>query len=283
MKILSDLLTIVIPIKNEEKNLPGCLACLHAFPHVVLVDSGSTDTSRALFDAARQTARQPWTWLDFAWDGKFPKKRNWTLRQFSFQTPWVLFLDADERLTDAWLAAAAVFLASPAADAADVVKCYYDNWFLGRLLRHGDPMQKSALARVGAAAYETVDEENWSSLDMEIHEQLLPKRPGAIAEIRARLEHHDHRSLESHRRKHEEYAKWEANRFLQLKAHPERQALLTARQKRKYGNLDKSWFAAAYFVAAYVLKGGFLDGFAGLRFALFKAWYFSRVRRLIRQ
>ena len=272
-KELSDLLTIVIPVKNEEKNLPACLENVREFKHVVLVDSGSEDRTLAI---AEQFGREV---VQFRWNGKFPKKRNWVLRNYKFKTPWALFLDADERVTEAWKREAEALLCSPEADKYDVIKCSYDNWFMGRMLRHGDLMQKTAMVRVGAAEYEKIDEDNWSSLDMEIHEHLQPRRKNAEGEIRARMEHHDRRSFESHVAKHREYAKWEVNRYRQLMAHPERWDALTSRQKVKYRNLTKWWLAPAYFAVCYIRKLGFLDGYAGLRFALFKAWYFALVRR----
>ena len=127
-----------------------------------------------------------WERIDFKWDGKFPKKRNWVLRNYKFKTPWVLFLDADER------------------------------------------------------------------------------------------------SFESHVAKHREYANWETNRYRQLMAHPERWEALSPRQKMKYRNLTKWWLAPAYFAVCYFRKLGFLDGYAGLRFALFKAWYFALIRKQLR-
>ena len=297
---LSDLLTIVIPVKNEEKNLPACLENVREFRHVVLVDSGSNDKTREIFEGvALRTARSAvptggegrgcavpaggrcWEVVDFKWDGKFPKKRNWVLRNYKFKTPWVLFLDADERVTEGWKREAEALLSASEADQYDIIKCYYDNWFMGRMLRHGDLMQKTAMVRVGAAEYEKIDEDNWSSLDMEIHEHLQPRRRDAEGEIRARMEHHDKRSFESHVAKHREYAKWEANRYRQLMAHPERWEALTPRQKVKYRNLTKWWLAPAYFVVCYFRKLGFLDGYAGLRFALFKAWYFALVRKMV--
>ena len=38
-------LTIAIPVKNEERNLPGCLAAIgnDFAKHIVVIDSGSTD------------------------------------------------------------------------------------------------------------------------------------------------------------------------------------------------------------------------------------------------
>ena len=288
MQTLPDLLTVVIPVKNEEKNLPACLEDVWEFKHVVLVDSGSNDKTREIFDemALRRGGDTApylggWKRIDFKWDGKFPKKRNWVLRNYPFKTPWVLFLDADERVTEAWKREAEVLLSSPTADRYDVIKCYYDNWFMGRMLRHGDLMQKTAMVRVGAAEYEKIDENHWSSLDMEIHEHLQPQRKDAEGEILSHMEHHDKRSFESHVAKHREYAKWEANRYRQLMAHPERWNALSPRQKVKYRNLSKWWLAPAYFAVCYLRKLGFLDGYAGLRFALFKAWYFALIRNLL--
>ena len=38
MDDLNNLLTIVVPVKNEERNLPECLENVKAFRHVVVVD-----------------------------------------------------------------------------------------------------------------------------------------------------------------------------------------------------------------------------------------------------
>ena len=89
MDDLNNLLTIVVPVKNEERNLPGCLENVKAFEHVILVDSGSTDRT---LEIAAEFGREV---VQFKWNGEFPKKRNWILRNYKFQTPWVLFLDAD--------------------------------------------------------------------------------------------------------------------------------------------------------------------------------------------
>ena len=43
MNSVSELLTIIVHVKNEERNLPGCLENVKAFRHVVVVDSGSTE------------------------------------------------------------------------------------------------------------------------------------------------------------------------------------------------------------------------------------------------
>ena len=63
-----------------------------------MVDSGSTDEAVVV---SRELGAEV---IEFKWDGQFPKKRNWTLRNYDFQTEWILFLDADEFVTDAFIA-----------------------------------------------------------------------------------------------------------------------------------------------------------------------------------
>lgn len=263
---MNDLLTIVIPVKNEEKNLPGCLENIKAFGNVIIVDSGSTDRTLGI---AAEFGREV---VQFKWNGQFPKKRNWVLRNYEFKTPWVMFLDADERITEGWLKEAEDKLRAAPSD-VDAFICYYDNWFMDRMLRYGDVMRKTAILRVGCGEYERIEENNWSKLDMEIHEHLHVK--GRIDEIRARLEHHDKRSLENYYAKHEEYANWEANRYKALKGDFSK---LTDRQRTKYNLIKKWWFGFAYFCACYFLKRGFLDGKAGYEFARGKWRYFRKIR-----
>ena len=248
--MIFDLLTIVIPVKNEEKNLSGCLENIKAFENVVIVDSGSTDRT---VEIAREFGREV---VQFRWNGQFPKKRNWVLRNYGFKTPWVMFLDADERLTESFCEELEQVLPTTKCNA---FICFYDNWFMGRMLRHGDAMRKTAILRLGTGEYEKIDEHGWSNLDMEIHEHLQVE--GEIGIIKTRLEHHDKRSLENYYAKHEEYF-----------------SKLTNRQRTKYNLIKKWWFGFAYFCVCYFLKRGFLDGKAGYVFARGKWRYFRKIR-----
>ena len=273
---LNSLLTIVIPVKNEEVNLLKCFEKLEPFSHVILVDSGSTDKT---LEIAKKYNREV---INFNWNGKFPKKRNWILKNYHFKTPWVLFLDADELITKEWLIEAEEKLVN-ASDEIDAYICYYNNWFMGRMLKYGDVMHKTAILRVGHGEYERIEEDNWSNLDMEIHEHLVVK--GDIGEIKSRLEHYDKRSFESHWEKHQQYANWEANRYYDLiKEFKDVRTSknLTRRQQIKYAFIGKWYFPFLYFSVSYILKKGFLDGYAGYKFAKFKAKYFSLVRKTIK-
>jgi glycosyltransferase involved in cell wall biosynthesis len=262
--------TVVIPVKNEEKNLPGCLAKLGSFSEILVVDSSSTDRTREIAEAANAKV------INFVWQGGFPKKRNWTLLNYKFSTNWVLFLDADEQLTDEFLEEISAKIGE---DKYVGFWLNYRNHFLGRVLKHGVPQRKLALFKVGAGLYERIDDARWSALDMEVHEH--PILDGPVGEISSPIDHLDYRGLHHFIDRHNAYSTWEANRFLQLEAIPRAEQRLTRRQSVKYRSIAQWWFPFTYFLLTYIIRGGFLDGRAGFVYAAFKADYFLQVREKI--
>ena len=266
-------LTIAIPVKNEAANLPACLSSIGRglARKVVVIDSGSTDGTA---DIARQFGVEV---VDFAWDGKFPKKRNWYLRSHKPTTKWILFLDADEVLTEAFRNELSATL--PQSDKAGYW-LNYTIYYEGKPLKGGYPLKKLALFRVGAGEYERIDEEAWSHLDMEIHEH--PVIDGPVGEIRSRIDHRDLRGVEAWRQKHGEYARWEAKRYLAMAGDREARHNWTPVQRVKYALMGTPLLAPAFFLGCYVLLGGFRDGRRGWAWARLKAGYFSQVRARIR-
>jgi glycosyltransferase involved in cell wall biosynthesis len=264
-------ITVVIPTRNEQKNLPACMDRLAAFAYVWVVDSGSSDTT---CDMARSRGARV---IDFRWPGGFPKKRNWTLMNQTFPTDWVLFLDADEHVSLDFVEEVRAAIAR-----SDMVGFWlnYTTHFMGRVLVHGVPQRKLALFRVGAGLYERIEDPGWSDLDMEVHEH--PILNGPVGEIAAPIDHLDFRGLDHFVARHQAYAKWEANRYLQLRGREDAWSTLTRRQRVKYASLEKWWFAPAYFLMTYVARLGFLDGTEGLHYALFKMEYFRDIRERIR-
>jgi glycosyltransferase involved in cell wall biosynthesis len=267
-------ITVVIPVKNEEDNLLRCLGCLTSFSEVIVVDSGSVDRTQ---DIARAWGARL---IDFHWNGKYPKKRNWVLLNHALQNDWVLFLDADEFISDEFC-----------DEVAEAVRAgnragywlSYTNYFLGRRLRYGLSQRKLALFKIGSGLYERIDEDAWSPLDMEVHEH--PILNGSVGEIRSPIEHNDFRGIEKFLQRHQDYAIWEARRILLL----DRQSKegcggkFTIRQRFKYRYVERGWYPLFYFVYAYFLRFGFIDGAAGFQYAFYKAWYFLTVRLLARE
>jgi glycosyltransferase involved in cell wall biosynthesis len=264
--------TVVIPVRNEERNLPRCLAALTRFSEILVVDSGSTDRTREI---ARESGARV---LEFVWNGRFPKKRNWVLINETLANPWVLFLDADEFVTPAFCEAVQESVAlSPHVG----FWLNFSNYFLGKKLSRGIPQRKLALFKVGSGLYERIDEVAWSSLDMEIHEH--PVLDGSIGEIAAPIEHNDDRGILKFIDRHRDYAIWEARRYRLLhEGGDEAWARLTPRQRTKYRNLAKWWYPFGYGLYQYLGKLGFMDGHAGFQYAFYKIWYFNSIRLLLK-
>lgn len=137
-------------------------------------------------------------------------------------------------------------------------------------------MRKLALFRKDKGEYEYIDEHAWSHLDMEIHEH--PIINGKVGILSSPLIHNDYKGLEHYIAKHNVYSTWEVHRFFQLQ---KSDVHLTFRQKVKYFLLDSWFLAPIYFLYAYFIQLGILDGKAGLLFSLYKMYYFFQIKSKI--
>jgi glycosyltransferase involved in cell wall biosynthesis len=79
-------LSVLIPVKNEAANLHDCLASVSFVQEIVVVDSGSTGGTQAIAEAAGARVVQ------FVWNGKLPRKKNWALENIPWQYEWVLII-----------------------------------------------------------------------------------------------------------------------------------------------------------------------------------------------
>jgi glycosyltransferase involved in cell wall biosynthesis len=267
-------LTIVIPVKNEEANIAGCLMAIgNDFARkIVILDSGSTDETV-------QIARQfPTEIVQFSWNGQFPKKRNWYLRNCEHTTKWIMFLDADEYLTKEFKAEAAHSMKS---DKYVGFWLNYTIYFLGKKLRGGYPLKKLALFQIGSGEYERIEEDKWSNLDMEIHEH--PVLAGNIGTLNSKIDHQDFRGVSHYIKKHDEYSSWEASRFLKMHGNNQDQNSFTWKQIVKYRLMNSPFLGPVFFIGGFFLMGGFKDGSRGFTFAILKASYFTQIYCKIRE
>lgn len=84
-------LTLAVIVKNEADLLEGLLQHhVGLYDEAVVVDTGSTDSSRAVAQAAGAVV------LDFSWIDDFSAARNHGLNKAN--CPWILQLDCDERI-----------------------------------------------------------------------------------------------------------------------------------------------------------------------------------------
>jgi glycosyltransferase involved in cell wall biosynthesis len=86
------MISVLILTKNEERDLPGCLASVVWCDDVHVFDSFSTDTTVEIARKAGGSITQR----------KFDNwsaHQNWGLANIHFKYPWVLYIDADERVS----------------------------------------------------------------------------------------------------------------------------------------------------------------------------------------
>ncbi len=118
-------LTALVVAHNEEKNLPACLASLRFADELVVVLDRCTDNSRAI--ALEAGARL----IEGAWPIEGPRRHAGLDAALG---PWILEVDADERVTPG-LAAEIKKTIATAEPAVFLIP--YHNYIGDRLVRHG--------------------------------------------------------------------------------------------------------------------------------------------------
>lgn len=260
--------SVLIMTRNEEKRLARCLDSLRAFDEIIVVDSESADATVAL--AAAAGARV----MNFRWNGHYPKKRQWCLDNLSLRNDWVLFVDADEVLTDSLVSE----IANLSFDAAG----YFIRGLYvmdGKIMKRGLTNNKIALFHRGMMMFPGVDDLDLPGMgEIEGHYQPVLKdefRGRKIGRLNEPLLHYAYEGGDWQER-HERYAAWErgmnARNAWPADPVPARQVL-----KRLFRLLPGRGVAA--FLHSYVLKGGFIEGKQGFKLSMDRHRYYGMIHR----
>lgn len=227
---------------NEADRIEACVRSVSFCDEVLIVDSHSTDGTRAL--AAGLGARV----LERDWSGYRSQK------QFAVEAArndWVLCVDADEQVTPQLRAEITALRAGGFAGFAGWSLPRITDYF-GRFLRHGNAYP-DRLVRL-------FDRRRGGWSGEEIHENTRVQ--GRVGVLRGHLEHFSYRSLSDHQNRMAHYADLMAR-------------ALYARGRR--GGLGPVLVNPLWrFVRGYLLRLGFLDGWRGLVFALVESNYVRR-------
>ena len=255
-------LSVLVPVRNEAANLRDCLASVSFAREIVVVDSASTDGTQAIAEDAGARVVQ------FVWNGKLPRKKNWALENVSWQHEWLLIVDADERITPELQRQI-----REAIRRSDVDGFYLNRrfWFLNGWINHCGyfPSWNLRLFRHHLARYEQIDigEDN-SSGDNEVHEHILLN--GRAEYLSAPMEHYAFPDIATFVEKHNRYSSWEAAASANLRMTGENSLrptpFGTALERKRW--LRKLATAAPFrpslrFLYHYVWRQGFRDGYRG--------------------
>lgn len=251
--------SVLILTLNEERDLPRCLASLQGCDDVVVLDSGSTDRTTEIAQAAgaRIYTRK---FDDFA------GQRNFAQKEIPFRHPWVFHLDADEQMT---VELAAECRAVAMRDDVDGFWVAPKMMFLGRWIPHCTDFPAYQARFVRAPQFEFIQvghgqrEAPHVRLDKLGTNYLHDLSSGGEQEWLA---------------KHRRYAREEAAQHLHAPMRVSWRDLfardrLQRRRALKQASYDLPCRPALRFIYQYVLRRGFLDGAAGLRYCRLLAAY----------
>lgn len=252
--------SVAILTLNEESTLPACLASVQWSDDIVVLDSFSHD--KTLEVARSRNARV--VQRDF--DG-YASQRNAALA-LPFRNPWVLMLDADERvpgdLRDEMLSAV-----RRASNKTSIFRVRRKDFFMGRWLKRssGYPTWFGRLLRVGRVRVER-----------EINEQY--HADGEVAPLLSHLHHYPFsKGVAFWLERHNRYSTMEAQ-ALETEMHsPVAVSGLLSRdpsfRRQTAKQLAYRLPLRPLLVLGYLLvvRGGILDGRPGVSYAILRSIY----------
>jgi glycosyltransferase involved in cell wall biosynthesis len=233
--------SVAIVSRDEEPHLKRCLASVRGWPTEIIVAVESEHAPSA--GLAREYGARV---AVIRWEGH-TRSKNAVLQ--SAQEPWVLCLDADEETTPSFWAGMQSFFARDDVAAFAGARCRFSIWFINRWIFRGDRRRAYQLRLIRKDAGEWRDQPNG-------HEKLIGS--GKAAEISGVINHHFFPTIA-----------WTVERL----ASTARGALVPESLGADKFN---PWLAVGSpcwrFFRAFVLRGGFRDGFPGFYLACHSAF-----------
>jgi glycosyltransferase involved in cell wall biosynthesis len=240
-------ISAVLITHNEARLLPGALESVRFCDEIVVIDSGSSDGTREIAEAAgaRVEVRAPWP--------GFVEQRNRAVEAASHD--WVLAIDADERVTPAL--AAEIQAAAARGFAQAGYRIPRAAFYLGRWIRATDWYPDAQLR--------LFDRRRGRWQGALIHESVSVQ--GEVGRMRGELQHYTYRDVSDHLSTIDRYTTLWARQAYD--------------QGRRAGPLGPPAAALWAFLRNYVLRHGFLLGEVGLAISLLNAHYtFVKVLKL---
>ena len=226
----------VVLTKDEEAHIADCLRDLRWADEVIVIDAGSTDATRDI--AARHGARV----VPREWQG-FSAQRNFGAAQATHD--WVLFVDADERITPKLADEIRTVLQAPRHAGYHIPR---RNFMFGRWMRHGG---------LGRQYHLRLYDRTRGRWVRDVHEVVQLDGPAGYLD--AVMEHYAYRTIRELLEKVDRYTDAEARALRDRPARPTPAVLLRD--------------CLGLFLYKYFWQRGCLDGYPGLLWAGSLAYY----------
>ena len=176
-KIHAEKITACVITFNEHRNIERCLDSLKWADEIVVLDSFSTDDTVEV--ARRYTDKVS----QHKWMGYIGQKK---LAKNMATSPWVMFVDADEEVSDELRTEIETWFEKPIPEDIDAFEFPRLVRYLGRWIRHGDwyPDVKLRLFR----------RDRGQCGGQEPHDRVFV--PGRICRLKGDLHHYTYRGIE---------------------------------------------------------------------------------------
>lgn len=268
--------SVLIPVKNEQRNIVECIRRLRWARQIAVIDSHSTDETVPLAQAMGAEVYQ----FDYGPEG-WPKKKNWALEHVPWRHEWVLIMDADEHMTPELAEEIRRVVTDQGASGRP-----FDAWwinrrfiFMGRWIRRCGyyPSWNIRLFRHALGRYERIgDLGDTGSGDNEVHEHIVLSS-GQAGYLKNDFLHYAYPDIATWVEKHNRYSTWEAHAAAAGDAGGLEPSLfggpIARRRWLKARSRRLPLRPTLRFLYAYVLKRGFLDGYPGFVFCRLLAIY----------
>jgi glycosyltransferase involved in cell wall biosynthesis len=264
--------SVIVMTRNEALNIVPCLEALSRFDQIFVVDSDSDDGTPEISAGLGATV------VSFQWNGKYPKKKQWCLENLPFRNRWVLYCDADERVTPELADEIGLLMSSGPELAGYFILGQPE--FAGKRHRYGSWNRKLALLDHYRACFPAFPDLDIATM-WEVEGHYQPELQGPVGQLAGQLKypmiHEEAASLHAWFDRHNRYSDWEAA-LLRDGRHSDlssREKGLRRLLKRVFAGLPGRPLAA--FLHSYLLRLGFLDGMPGFDRATARAFYYWQI------
>lgn len=232
-------LTGIIITYNEAKHIADCIESLRFADQIIVFDSfSSDDTVQISLNAGAQVRQRKFD--DFA------GQRNAALEVAS-ESDWVLFVDADERVSPELAEEVRTVIHSPDYAGWRIPRF---NYILGHLTRGAGwyPDYQTRLLRVGSAHYDP---------SVKVHEVVL--LDGELGTMEEHFIHYNYDTIEHFYAKQRKYTAYEAEILFDQGIRPKLRNYILQ--------------PIRHFRWRFLTLKGYRDGLHGLRLSLLMSWY----------
>lgn len=245
------MLSVAIITHNEEDNIRDTFESVKWADEIIVIDSFSTDRTQEICKEYTDKV------YSFEWSG-FSEQKNRAVSMTTY--PWVLILDADERVTDSLRDEIINLLkGTPSMDGYYIPR---KNYFKKRWIKHGGwwPDYTLRLFRREKGSFET----------REVHEAI--KINGNTGHLKNPIEHYTYKNINDYLKRMQTYSTLAAKELF--------------KKGRRANIFDIIFRPLATFCRMFFLQMGILDGIYGIILASLYSVYtyekYSKLRKMVK-